>query len=149
MSPFPPDGVAPGATNTPNPHRSAPEGSRAVSGDLRASSVYGWALDLAAQMEPEAFDYDQPADPGWREVTQNRAIGHAAKVWDLGLRLVSEDEDTVDRMARALCHVDGWLWPAEEADQVPGASTAWTVTPRPWLYRSQARAAIQALRGDE
>jgi hypothetical protein len=59
----------------------------------------------------------------------------------------TEDYDTtVDRVARALCHVDGHLWPGDEADLVPEASSSWTVTGKPWRYRVEARAAVRALR---
>lgn len=48
---------------------------------------------LAALLEPEAFDADQPADEGWRKRTQEVALGHAAKVLAAGWRRVTEDPE--------------------------------------------------------
>lgn len=64
------------------------------SGELRPSLYWRDVEALAAQLEPKAFDPNQPALIGWRKRTQAEALAHAAKVIELGWRRVSVDDDT-------------------------------------------------------
>jgi hypothetical protein len=84
-------------------------------------------------LEPEAFDPDQPADETWREVTRQRALGHAATVITSGWRRVVEDDDTIERLARAMNDA--------AAPAVPSAAG-------PARYLLMARAVVRALRED-
>ena len=115
--PVPADAVVQGATNTPNPDPSAIPSGNDGSGDL----------------EPQAFDPLQPADPVWREVTRNVALGHAAKVITSGYRLVSDDEATVERVAAK-------IWGS-------GVLSGWSLDME--HYRVMARAAVRALLGED
>lgn len=58
----------------------------------------------------------------------------AVAVLTSGYRRVSEDEETVERVARGMAESDGWTWEGEFG--------AWT---KPH-YRRQARAVVRALR---
>jgi hypothetical protein len=95
------------------------------------SAGNAWAAveALAALLEPEAFDPEQPADETWREVTQQRALGHAAKVITASdYRRVVEDDDTIERVAIAMAEADGYSWECSDG------------------YRRLARAVVRALR---
>ena len=80
----------------PGPHSNAPGltgASRYADTPEPAEKLSGaeaWAAveSLAALLEPEAFDPDQPADETWRHVTQQRALSHAATVIVRGFRRV-------------------------------------------------------------
>lgn len=111
MTPFPPDGVTPGATNTPDPGPSTTERVQPVRDALSPSPGWERVEALAALLEPEAFNPDQPADETWRHVTQQRALGHAATVIMAGYRRVTDDD--VERVARAMATKDGWQWDGE------------------------------------
>lgn len=92
---------------------------------------------LAAILEPEAFDPDQPADEGWREATKQRAIAHAARVITSGWVRVVEDDDTIDLLADLLwtrLNPRGRRW----SELLGGASEA--------EFRDHARAVVRALR---
>jgi len=140
MSAFPTGEGHSGATNPPNPGETSTPSGNDGSGDLGASSTSRWIEALAAELEPEAFDDTVPAESGWREATRNQALGHAAKVFALGLRRVVEDDTTVRSVAEALAGVDGWTiaWPAEGQQ----------LEPMLVRYLAQARAAVRALRED-
>lgn len=145
MTAVPGFGSDTGATNTPDSGPSATEGGAAVRNDLRGSAVWGQIKALAAILEPEAFDPDQPADPVWRQRTRDIAIGHAAKVLTVArdaktlTAWPSPDDDTAVRaVAEALAGVGGWeiRWPRdgeEPEDQLV-------------RYLSLARAAVRAIR---
>lgn len=120
MTHVPHPGIDAGATNAPNSDRSAVGGTQALRSDLRASSPMDAVEALAAILEPEAFDPDQPADEGWREATKQRAIAHAARVITSGWVRVVEDDDTIGRLAAELIRwVDGLgeraRWTADDA----------------------------------
>jgi hypothetical protein len=100
MTPFPPSEGRTGATNTPDPSPSALDGVQAARGETRDSSSWAAVEALAALMEPEAFNPDQPADEVWRERTRNVALGHAATlIMCADYRRVVEDDDTIERLA--------------------------------------------------
>ena len=88
---------------------------------------------LAAILEPEAFDWEQPADDRWREGTQWVAIAHAAKVITEGYIRVSVDDTTVEQVAAAMASNEGPAWPELHKDIRR-------------VYRRLSRAAVQALR---
>jgi hypothetical protein len=134
MTPIPhPTGDA-GATNTPDSGPTAAEGIQPVRDALSASSDWEWVEALAALLEPEAFNPDQPAGETWRHVTQQRALGHAATVIMAGYRRVTDDD--VERVARAMATKDGWQWDGEY-----GAAGK----PDYWRWAAEA---VRALRED-
>jgi len=103
-----------------------PESVQGNSADEAWASVEA----LAALLEPEAFDPEQLADEGWRERTQNTALGYAGLVIAASYRRVVEDDDTVDRVAEAMASAVEWPY-------------------RNWEpLRRMARAAVRALRED-
>ena len=101
--------------------------------------VSEWAMveALAALMEPEAFNPDQPAEETWRHVTQQRALGHAASVIMHGWRRVVEDDDTIERLAQAM-----WFGPPQWSARIVQLEYAPT-------WRAKARAVVRALRNEE
>jgi len=130
MTPFPPERVASGATNTPNPTPGTPEAFQAVSDDLRAR--------LAGLVR-------QPFD-GWAcSPTEAYALRVAEAVLADGFRRVVEDDDTIERLARAIhdaeCGTD---------DLCKGydAHGEWDRKWRDDAYESVARAVVRALRED-
>lgn len=132
MTPFPPDGVVSGATNTPNPNRDATGGVQAVSDDLGAGRSWAAVEALAALLEPEAFDDSVPwKSDVTREEYRQRALAHAASAIMAGYRRVAVDDDTIDRLAGAIAAIS--------------APTAGPVDPREY-YRRAARAVVRALR---
>lgn len=141
MTPFPPDGVVPGATNTPDQGPSATEGVQPVRDALSASSDWERVEALAALLEPEAFNPEQPADEGWRTRTRNTALGYAGLVIASGYRRVVEDDDTIERLAAA-------LWDSDIL-QLPGVPDGdWERNARKGAkehFRAQARAVVRAL----
>lgn len=145
MTPFPPEGVATGATNPPNAGPSAPERVRAVRNDLSGSAEWGRVEALAALLEPEAFDPDQPADEGWRERTKHVAIGHAAKVITEGYVRVVDDEETVEWLAEVLAKADDWFPWDQPADVEQPVAVDEEIKDG---FRGMARAAVQALLGN-
>lgn len=88
-----------------DPVQSASESGHDGSGDLRAE-----ALKLARLLDPIAFDdRAKPQNLGQsfdRYSRQQTAMDHATIALIRGYRLVSEDETTVDRVARAM-HLAG------------------------------------------
>lgn len=48
--------------------------------EIRSSSDWARVEALAALLEPEAFNPDQPADEKWRERTKDTALAYAAQV---------------------------------------------------------------------
>lgn len=114
------------------------------SGDLSGVDPLEQVERLAALLEPEAFDADVPAREEWRESAKARARFHASRAIFSGYRLVSEDEATVERVARA-------IWVAAYPDTRGEVSAA---TERRWakaksetdLCCDRARAAVRALR---
>jgi hypothetical protein len=76
-----------------------------------------------------------------------RSLSAADAVLGAGYRRVSEDDDTVERVARGLCVFDGYIWPDDDcAVEVEAVRMGWTVA-RPGYYLDRARAALAALRG--
>jgi hypothetical protein len=143
MTPFPPDGGVSGATNTPDQGPSATEGVQPVRDALSASSDWERVEALAALLEPEAFNPDQPADEGWRTRTRNTALGYAGLVIASGYRRVAEDDDTIDRVAAAIANSDHASW----EDILSGIRQGSKWAPRAAEeYRSLARAVVRALR---
>jgi hypothetical protein len=99
---------------------------------------------LAALLEPEAFDETQSADEVWRGVTQQRALSHAAKVLTSGYRRVLEDDDTIERLARAI-H-DGHCGCGDYDDHLDVVKHEFGVDE--CGYRDIARVVVRALRED-
>lgn len=128
MTPFPPDGVTPGATNTGTEGRDTWEAIEA----------------LAAILEPEAFNPDQPADEGWREATKDTALVYAARVISSGYRRVVEDEDTVERVVRAILAVNPAFRSRQAAVLARAAVRALREGPSPTSMPAQSQ-----VRGDQ
>jgi hypothetical protein len=84
MTPFPPERVASGATNTPNPTPGTPEAFQAVSDDLRAR--------LAGLVR-------QPPGGPVSTPTEAYALRVAEAVLADGFRRVVDDDDTIEREA--------------------------------------------------
>lgn len=125
--------AAPGLT-AGSERDTTPETAESESGRKAPPEFWAAVEALAAQLEPEAFDPDQPALIGWRKRTQAEALAHAAKVIELGWRRVSVDDDTVERVARAM-----WFGPPAWDARIVQEEYA-------PIWRAKARAAVQALR---
>jgi hypothetical protein len=101
--------------------------------------------ELATLLEPEAANWATEADPVWREVTRSVAMAHAMTAISSGYRRVVEDDDTIERLARAIhdaeCGTD---------DLCKGydAHGEWDRKLRDDAYESVARAVVRALRED-
>jgi hypothetical protein len=105
------------------------------------SAAEAWASveALAALLEPEAFDPEQLADEGWRERTQNTALGYAGLVIAAGYRRVVEDDDTIERVARILHD--------RLCDRADGDEACEDYDDHRW-WKADARAVVRALRED-
>ena len=117
--------AAPGLTGS-LPGASDSGSGRNGSGDLRASLV-AVILGLSGDL--------------WHLPTRTDATVMADAILADGWRRVSVDDDTVERVARTLAEVDGYVWDVSEgaADNVAN----------PDYYLRRARAAVQALRGGD
>lgn len=83
MTPFPPEGVDTGATNTPNPDPSAIPSGNVGSGRLKAEVTRALGNAGVSPFEIEDFRIEDVAD----------------RLHRAGFRLVSDDEATVERVA--------------------------------------------------
>jgi hypothetical protein len=134
MTTFPTGQGHSGATNPPNPNPSVNPSGNDRSGDLRR--------DLADRINRAWDEWAADEVPGWRQEYIADAILAA------GYRRVVEDDTTVERVAVALCDLDGLLWPEEgEVEAAAQAGLSCTIADTD-LYRRRARAAVRALRED-
>lgn len=128
MTTIPADASDAGATNTPNPGRSATGSGQDDSGDLRAR--------LACLVR-------QPFK-GWvSSPTEAYAIAVADAILAAGYRLAVEDDTTIDRVARAIHHAECGY---DDLCKGYDSHGEWDRKWREDSYEAAARAAVRAIR---
>lgn len=127
---LPSSSAAPGRTPVPADTEGR-DGGEALSDDLSRERA------MARVMDPNAHDDTFPMHPDRRVERLDSALAHAIAAVDAGYRLVSEDDATVERVARVLHD--------RLCDRADGDEACEDYDDHRW-YKADARAAVRALR---
>lgn len=152
-TPIPASSAGAGATNTANPHGESDPSGNHGSGELRAKRVADTSTILAVAFHGADYRSDKPGknstlvsfvDTDGDRSLRPLTLGEIAAALDVaGYRLVSEDTDTVERLA-AVMHSAGCGCGMSLDDHQAAMRNDFDQEDP--AYAEMARAAIQALR---